>query len=106
MAHPDLFGEVQTIVHTGSDVAICREIQRGAWRWAEEVADWTVVRANGKEAMETQTGDRWLVRAQGAVYGYDVCLGMVDEAWNVKPEPVTEGQIGRASCRDRVCQYV
>lgn len=100
MAHPELFGEVQTIVHTGSDVAICREIQRGAWRWAEEVAGWTVVRANGKEAIENTertagpadlAGSRWLVRAQGAVYGYDVGLGMVDEAWDVKPDTVTEG---------------
>ena len=31
-----LFGEVQTIVHTGSDMAICREIQKQAWRCAEE----------------------------------------------------------------------
>lgn len=100
MAHPERFGEVQTVVHTGSDVAICREIQRGAWRWAEEVAGWTVVRANGKEAIESTertegpadlSGSRWLVRAQGAVYGYDVCLGIVDEAWSVKPDTYTEG---------------
>jgi hypothetical protein len=90
MAHPDLFGEEQTIVHTGSDVAICRDIQRGAWRWAEGNG-WTVTRANGKEALETDKGDRWLVRAQNAVYGYDVCMGMVDEAWDVKPDTVTEG---------------
>jgi hypothetical protein len=91
MAHPDLFGEVQTVVHTGSDVAICREIQRGAWRWAEDVANWTVARANGKEAVESETGDRWLVRSQNAVYGWDVCLGIVDEAWDVKPDTFTEG---------------
>jgi len=91
MAHPELFGETQTIVHTGSDVAICREIQRGAWRWAEEVAGWTVSRANGKEAVETTDGDRWLIRAQRAVYGYDVCLGIVDEGWDVAPDTVSEG---------------
>ncbi|MGL5911665.1 MAG: hypothetical protein ACRCZP_16815, partial [Phycicoccus sp.] len=91
MAHPELFGEPQTVIHTGSDVAICREIQRGAWRWAEEVAGWTVSRANGKEAVETPDGDRWLVRAQGAVYGYDVTLGVVDEAWAVRPDTVDEG---------------
>jgi len=84
------FAEVQTVIHTGSDIAICREIQRGAWRWAEEY-DWTVTRANGKEAVESPAGDRWLVRAQDAVYGYDVCLGMVDESWNVKPDTVSEG---------------
>lgn len=91
MAHPELFGEVQTVIHTGSDVAICREIQRGSWRWAEERAGWTVSRANGKEALETPEGDRWLVRAQDAVYGYDVTLGVVDEAWKVKPDTVSEG---------------
>ena len=87
---PRLFGEVQTVVHTGSDVAICREIQRGAWRWSE-AEGWTVTKANGKEALESPTGDRWLVRAQDAVYGYDVCLGVVDEAWNVRPDTVSEG---------------
>ncbi|MFC0628550.1 HNH endonuclease [Kribbella deserti] len=91
MAHPEVFGEVQNVLHTGSDVAICREIQRGAWRWAEEDAGWTVSRSNGKEAMETPTGDRWLVRAQTAVYGYDVGFGVVDEAWDVKPDTVSEG---------------
>ncbi|MBZ2197265.1 hypothetical protein [Occultella gossypii] len=85
-----LFGEVQTIIHTGSDMAICREIQRQAWRWSESV-QWVVTRGNGKEAIETPAGDRWLVRAQDAVYGYDVCLGMVDEVWNVKPDTVSEG---------------
>ncbi|HEY9417481.1 MAG TPA: hypothetical protein VIQ30_22210 [Pseudonocardia sp.] len=91
MAHPGLFGEVQTVIHTGSDVAICREIQRGAWRWATEVAGWKVTQGNGKEAIETPAGDRWLVRAQDAVYGYDVCLGIVDEGWKVKPDTVSEG---------------
>lgn len=91
MAHPEVFGEVQTIIHTGSDVAICREIQRGAWRWAEEDAGWKVSRANGKEAVETPDGDRWLTRAQTAVYGYDCCLGIVDEGWNVSPDTVSEG---------------
>lgn len=85
-----LFGEVQTVIHTGSDVAICREIQRGAWRWAQS-RDWTVTRGNGKEAIETPTEDRWMVKAQDAVYGYDVCLGLVDEGWDVKPDTVNEG---------------
>jgi hypothetical protein len=86
----DLFGEAQTIIHTGSDVAICREIQRGAWHWCEQ-SGWSVSRANGKEGVETPDGDRWLVRAQRAVYGYDVCLGVVDEGWDVEPDTVSEG---------------
>jgi hypothetical protein len=90
MAHADLFGEVQTIVHTGSDVPICREIQRGAWPWAG-AQGWTIVRALNRESMETEDGDRWLVRSQDAVYGYDVTFGIVDEAWDVKPDTVSEG---------------
>lgn len=89
---PELFGEVQTIVHTGNQLKICREIQRGAWRWAEQ--RWgkdAVTRGNGKEAIETRGGDRWMTFAQDAVYGYDVCYGMVDEAWDVKPDTVHEG---------------
>jgi hypothetical protein len=88
---PSLFGETQLVMHTASDMAIAREIQRQAWRWAEEKAHWTVSRSNGKEAIETKHGDRWLIRAQGAVYGYDVTLGVVDEAWDVSPECVSEG---------------
>lgn len=87
----ELFGEPQLVVHTGKDVAIVREIQRAAWRWAEDVAGWTVTRANGKEALETPGADRWLARAMHSVYGYDVCLGMVDEGWGVAPAAVDEG---------------
>jgi hypothetical protein len=87
----DLFHEVQTVLHTGSDMAICREIQRGAWRWAEEKAHWTVTRANGKEAMESLTGDRWLVRSQNAVYGYDATVALIDESWDVPAEVLDEG---------------
>lgn len=85
-----LFGEVQTAIHTGSDMAICREIQMKAWTWAERRV-WSVTRGNGKEAITTLEGDRWLVRAQDAVYGYDVHYGLVDEGWNVKPDTVSEG---------------
>ncbi|WP_030437381.1 hypothetical protein [Actinoplanes subtropicus] len=90
MAHADQIGEVQTVVHCGSDLPICREIQRGAWRWAE-AREWTVSRSNGKEALEAPDGSRWLVRSQDGVYGYDVGLGVVDEAWDVKPDTVSEG---------------
>lgn len=85
-----LFDETQLVMHTGNDLATCREIQRGAWTWAENTG-WVVTRANGKEAVETPDGDRWLTRSQDAVYGYDVCLAMVDESWDVKPETVADG---------------
>lgn len=89
LAHADLFGEPQLAIHTGKDLAIVREIQRGAWRWAEQ-RDWRVVRAIGRESIE-HDDDRWLARATDSVYGYDITLGMVDESWAVEPEIVTEG---------------
>ncbi|WBQ02948.1 HNH endonuclease [Kribbella sp. CA-293567] len=90
MAHADLIGEVQTVVHCGNDLPICREIQRGAWRWAE-AQGWVVTRSNGKEALEDPDGSRWLVRSQDGVYGWDAGLAVVDEAWDVKPDTVSEG---------------
>lgn len=92
MSHAKKIGEVQTVIHCGNDLPICREIQRGAWRWAE--ARWgrdAVTKANGKEAIEGTDGSRWLVRSQDGVYGYDAGLAVVDEAWDVKPDTITEG---------------
>lgn len=86
---PSLFPESQLAIHTGKDLAIVREIQRGAWRWAES-RDWRIVRAIGRESIENEE-HRWLARATDAVYGYDVTLGMVDEGWDVDPTTVSEG---------------
>jgi len=90
---PALFGERQEIVHTGSDLAVCRKAQKEAWRWAE--ARWgakSVTRGNGKEAVENpEDGSVWLVRAQDATYGWDTTLALVDEGWDVKPDTVSEG---------------
>jgi hypothetical protein len=86
---PTLFQEPQLAIHTGKDLAIVREIQRGAWRWAEEHG-WRVVKAIGRESVENGE-HRWLARGTDSVYGYDVTLGMVDEGWDVKPDTVSEG---------------
>lgn len=88
---PALWGEPQNVIHTGSDLGICREIQRGSWNWAE-ANGWSVVKGNGKEAIETADAlARWLVRSQTGVYGYDCSLGLVDEGWDVNPDTVSEG---------------
>lgn len=84
-----LFDEVQTCVHTGSDVAVCRKLQKESWAWAL-AQRWTVTKANGKEAIENAWA-QWLVRSQDGVYGWDVMYGLVDEGWDVKPDTVTEG---------------
>lgn len=86
---PTLFDEQQLAIHTGKDLAIVREIQRGAWRWADE-RGWKVVRAIGRESIENGE-HRWLARGSESVYGYDVTLGMVDEGWDVSPDVVSEG---------------
>jgi hypothetical protein len=88
--HAWLFGEEQLALHTGKDLPICKEIHRRAWRWAE-ARGWTVRRQNGNEEIETREGSRWVVRGSGSVYGYDVTLGMIDEAWGVAPDVVDEG---------------
>lgn len=89
ISHPDLFGEPQLAVHVGMDMQIVREIQRGAWTWAESQG-WRVVRALFRESIEN--GDhRWLARSTDAVYGYDMTLPMVDEGWSVDPTTVSEG---------------
>lgn len=86
----DYFGEPTEIVHTGNDLAIVREIQRTSWRWAEE-SGWTITRANGKEQIETDYGDRWLARARSAVYGYSPNVAFADEAWDIAPEVIDDG---------------
>jgi hypothetical protein len=86
---PTLFGEPQLAIHTGKDLAIVREIQRGAWHWADS-QEWRIVRAIGRESIEN--GDhRWLARSEEGVYGYDITLGMVDEGWDVDPPTVSDG---------------
>lgn len=92
MNNAELIGEVQTVIHTGNDIPICREIQSRCWRWAE--GHWgpkAVIKANGKECVEAPDGSRWLVRSQDGVYGWEAGLAVVDEAWDVKPGTISEG---------------
>jgi phage terminase large subunit-like protein len=49
------------------------------------------VGANGKWAVEFGRTGRWVIRAQNAVYGYSASMGLVDEAWAIDPEPISEG---------------
>lgn len=93
LAHAAVIGELQSVVHCGNDLPICRDVQKKAWRWAETL--WgrdAVTKGNGKEAIENpEDGSTWIVKAQDAAYGYDANLAVVDEAWDVKPDTVTEG---------------
>lgn len=86
----DLFGEQQMAMLVSKDLAVGKEIHRGAWRWAEK-NKWNVVRLGGAQEIESTNGDRWLLRAPNAAYGYDVGYGQVDESWGVDPTAITDG---------------
>jgi hypothetical protein len=90
IGHPGRYGEQQLVLHCGKDAWIAREIHRRAWNWAK-VYGWHVKQQNGSEEVETPDGSRWLVRGAPSVYGYDVGLGIVDEAWGVDPLVVDDG---------------
>jgi hypothetical protein len=86
------FGEPQDVLHTGKDLQVCKEVIRPALYWALDQPGYKVGRAAGEMAIELLADhSRWLLRSRGAVYGYSVSVGAVDEAWKVKPEVVDEG---------------
>lgn len=88
-----LFAEEQLCIHTGKDVAVCREVQRPARAWARRRAGegYRVREVNGQEEVSAPDGSRWLVRAQSSVYGYSASVAVVDEAWKVRPDAVDDG---------------
>ena len=84
------FGEDQLVLHTGKDLASCKEVMRPARVWARGRPGYKVREANGAE--EIAVGDsRWLIRARFSVYSYAVSVGLVDEAWRVDPDVVEDG---------------
>ena len=87
------FGEEQTVLHTGKDVAICKEIQRPVRAWAKaRKAEYKVTEVNGQEQIEyLADGSRWMIRAKEAVYGYSVSVAAADEAWKVRSAQIEEG---------------
>ena len=72
----DRFGEPQDVLHTGKDLAVCKEVQRPAQVVGEGAAGLYKVReVNGQEEIELlDDGSRWMLRAKEAVYGYAVSL--------------------------------
>ena len=86
------FGEPQLVLHTGKDLAICKEVQRSARRWAKEQGGYKVREVNGQEEICFVADDsRWMVRAREGVYGYSASLAGVDEAWKCAASVVDEG---------------
>jgi hypothetical protein len=93
MAGADHYGEPQLVLHIAKDLSIADEIQRPARQWANTIGDpWHGVGGNGRWAVEFNgVMGRWLVRSQQSVYGYSASMTMVDEAWAIDPEHITEG---------------
>lgn len=93
LSHAAVCGELQSVVHCGNDLAVCRDVQKKAWRWAE--GKWgrnAVTKGNGKELIENPNdGSSWVVKAQDAAYGLDANLALADECWDVKPDTISEG---------------
>ena len=86
------FGEPQDVLHTGKDLAVCKEVQRPARVWAKARAEFKVREVNGQEEIELLAdGSRWMLRAKEAVYGYSVSLAAADEAWKVRASSIEEG---------------
>lgn len=87
------FGEPQDVLHTGKDLAVCKEVQRSARLWAKaRERDYKVREVNGQEEIEHRAdGSRWMLRAKEAVYGYAVSCGAADEAWKVRASSIEEG---------------
>jgi hypothetical protein len=97
------FAEPQDVLHTGKDLAVCKEVQRPARIWCKARRDLYRVReVNGQEEIELlQDGSRWMLRAKEAVYGYSVSLGAVDEAWKVRGSSVDEGLVPTMAEREQ-----
>ena len=87
------FGEPQDVLHTGMDLAICKEVQRPLRVWAKaRRLDYRVREVNGQEEIEhVADGSRWMLRAKEAVYGYSVSMAAADEAWKVRASSIEEG---------------
>jgi hypothetical protein len=90
IANAERIGEPQLAMLVSKDLAVGKEIHRQAWAWAER-RGWNVVRLGGAQEVQAGADDRWLLRADTAVYGYDVGYAQVDESWGVDPSSISDG---------------
>jgi hypothetical protein len=87
---PDLFEPEQLIVHTGKDLAIVREVLRKAWSWADARLGWSTKKGMTEPEVSHDEVNRWVARSKDATTGYDCCLALVDESWDVKPASIDD----------------
>lgn len=91
--HDWWFGEEQTILHTGRNMKVVKDVFRPALREAKLHRDvWAVREVNAQEEIELKaTGSRWMLAAKDSVYGLGPSVAGVDEAWDVPAVAVDEG---------------
>ena len=92
----DRFDVEQTVLSTGKDVAVCREMQRPARvRAKQRKGEYKVREVNGQEEIERlrDPSSRWMVRAKESVYGVSATMATVDEGWKVPASCVDDGII-------------
>jgi hypothetical protein len=89
----ELLDAMQTVLSTGKDVAVVREMQRRHRLAAKrDRATYHVREVNGQEEIELLgDGSRWMVRAKESVYGITASMATVDEAWKVLASIVDDG---------------
>jgi hypothetical protein len=89
----ELLDAMQTVLSTGKDVAVVREMQRPHRLAAKrDKGTYHVREVNGQEEIELLAdGSRWMVRAKDSVYGITATMATVDEAWKVLASVVDDG---------------
>jgi len=89
----ELLDAMQTVLSTGKDIAVVREMQRRHRLAAKrDRATYHVREVNGQEEIELLAdGSRWMVRAKESVYGITATMATVDEAWKVLASVVDDG---------------
>lgn len=87
---PTLFEPEQLVLHTGKDLAIVREVMRKAWSWAQPLEDWDIKRGMTEPEVSYCGVNRWVARSKDSTTGYDACLALCDEAWDVPPSSIDD----------------
>lgn len=87
---PTLFEPEQLVLHTGKDLAIVREVMRKAWAWAAPLDDWDIKRGMTEPEVSYLGVNRWVARSKDSTTGYDACLALCDEAWDVPPSAIDD----------------
>lgn len=87
---PTLFEPEQLVLHTGKDLAIVREVMRKAWAWAAPLEDWDIKRGMTEPEVSYLGVNRWVARSKDSTTGYDACLALCDEAWDVPPASIDD----------------